>query len=134
MGFDVIALFLQLIGAVIVAGTQVTDKDALTKLNKGKDIALAGVSAQIGAFGLFTIVAARFQFTSRQFTGDFKNRIRHTSGDKKVTVDGSSRPINPNWKSMLFVINASCLLILVRYPSQLVGQSLRRSAELMLEF
>ena len=117
MGADILALFTQLIGAVLIAGTQVTDKDAVTKLQRGKDIALIGVSIQIGAFGLFTVVAARFQFTSKRFKKDLEKRWTRASDARKVMVNGCPRPINPNWVAMLWAINASCLLIMVRNPA-----------------
>jgi RTA1 like protein len=107
-------LFLQLIGAVIVSGTQPTDQDAANKLQRGKDIALVGVTAQIVAFGLFSVVAARFHFTSRSFVGDMEKRYNITPGTKYTSVDGTNRKFNPNWRTILFVINLACALILVR--------------------
>ena len=114
MGFDIFALFLQLIGAVMITGTQVTDANAADKLQKGKDIALAGVTAQIVAFGLFSFIAVRFHFTSKRFKADLERRFLKVQGDKFVTFQGSPRRFKPNWRGMLYVVNASCVLILVR--------------------
>lgn len=108
-----VALFLQLIGAVIISGTQPTDKDVANKLKKGKDIALIGVTAQITVFGLFSIIAARFHFASRRFASDMEKRYNITQGSKYVSIENTRRKFNPNWRTMLFVINTSCLLILV---------------------
>ncbi len=108
------ALFLQLIGAVIISGTQVTDSNAADKLIKGKDLALAGVTLQISAFGLFTVAAVRFHFTSKQFKASLESRFQTAPGDKFVTLEGSTRRFKPNWRAQLYAINGSCLLILVR--------------------
>jgi hypothetical protein len=113
VGFDVFTLFLQLIGAVIVSSTLPTDSDAAKKLQMGKDIALAGISAQIGAFGLFSLVAVRFHFISKRFNTEVEKRFHATPGDKYVSMEGAKRKFNPNWRNLLFVVNLSCLLILV---------------------
>ncbi|KAI1448230.1 RTA1-domain-containing protein [Annulohypoxylon stygium] len=112
--FDVVALLVQLIGAVSVSSTQATDEDAANKLKLGKDIALAGLAIQIGAFGLFTIIAARFHFTSQRFVASLSWRLEEADGGKAVFVRGSSRKINPNWRRLLYALNASCILILIR--------------------
>ena len=113
VGFDIFALFLQLIGAVMVTGTQVTDANAAEKLQKGKDLALVGVTLQIVAFGLFSFIAVRFHFTSKRFKAELERRFQKVEGDKFVTFEGSARRFKPNWRAMLYVINVSCLLILV---------------------
>lgn len=116
--FDIFSLLLQLVGAVIISGTQVTDKNAASKLQTGKDIALAGVSAQIGAFGLFSIIAARFHFTSRRFAAALENRYQRLpppEGNKFVTfVDDQSKRFKPEWRKFLYVINFSCIMIIIR--------------------
>lgn len=114
VGFDIFALFLQLVGAVIISGTQLTSSNAISKLHTGKNIALAGVSTQIGAFGLFTIIAARFHFTSRRFTAELERRYRAVPGDKFVTLEGSERKFKPRWRMLLYAINFSCGMIIVR--------------------
>ncbi|WZH49720.1 RTA1 like protein-domain-containing protein [Fusarium acuminatum] len=101
VGFDVISLLLQLIAAVLIAGTDPTEHDAKTKLNLGKTLGLVGVSTQIAGFGLFTIAAIRFHFTSRRLSGEFarQNQVKHG--------------ITKKWTTLLIVVNVSCLLILV---------------------
>ncbi|CAK7219690.1 hypothetical protein SCUCBS95973_003903 [Sporothrix curviconia] len=114
VGFDIFALFLQLVGAVIISGTQITTPNAAHKLKTGKNLALAGVSTQIAAFGLFTIIAARFHFTSRRFAADLERRYRAVPGDKFVTLEGSQRKFKPQWRTLLYAINFSCAMIIVR--------------------
>lgn len=95
-GFDVVALMLQLVGAVMIAGTSPTDSNAKSKLKKGKDLALVGVWVQIAAFGLFSIIAARFHFTSRRFKAELEDKMVRTPGQKMVTLQGSDRKFRPN--------------------------------------
>lgn len=114
VGFDIFALLLQLVGAVIISGTELTSPNAIKKLHTGRTIALAGVSIQIGAFGLFTIIAARFHFTSRRFAADLERRFRAVPGDKFVTLEGSERKFKPRWRTLLYAINFSCAMIIVR--------------------
>ncbi|EOO04454.1 putative rta1 domain protein [Phaeoacremonium minimum UCRPA7] len=114
VGFDVVALLLQLIGAVMISGTSPTDKNAKDKLHRGRDIAMVGVTLQIIAFGLFSIIAARFHFTSRQFRKILEQKVQTAEGSKFVTMPGSTKKFNPNWRRMLYVVNISCLLIMVR--------------------
>ena len=97
----------------MITGTQVTDTDAAGKLQRGKDIALTGVALQIVAFGLFSFIAIRFHFTSKRFKADLERRFLKAEGDKYVTFEGSPRRFKPNWRAMLYVVNISCLLILV---------------------
>ncbi|KAH8909497.1 RTA1 like protein [Coniochaeta sp. PMI_546] len=114
VGFDIIALLTQVVGAVMLATTELTDPNAMTKLNRGKTIAMVGVILQLVAFGLFTIVAARFHFTSKRFTDDFKQRLQAVPGDKYVTIEGNARKFNPDWRRLLYVVNISCAMILIR--------------------
>ncbi|KAI4859576.1 RTA1-domain-containing protein [Hypoxylon rubiginosum] len=117
---DVVALVVQLIGAVMVSSTQATDKNAAKKLNTGKNMALAGLAIQIAAFGLFTIVAARFHFTSRQFVTNLQSRYEDAGSGGTVSVKGSPRKINPNWRRLLYAINISCVLVLIRSAFRVV--------------
>ncbi|XXG96477.1 hypothetical protein Hte_002760 [Hypoxylon texense] len=117
---DVVALVVQLIGAIMVSSTQATDTNAAKKLNTGKNIALAGLAIQIAAFGLFTIVAARFHFTSRQFAAGLQARYEGAGSGSTTSVKGSPRKLNPNWRRLLFAINLSCVLILVRSAFRVV--------------
>ena len=116
--FDIFSLLLQLIGAIIVSSTQVTDNNAASKLHVGKDIALAGVSAQIGAFGLFSIIAVRFHFTSRRFAAGLEGRYRRLpppEGNTFVTLqDDQSVRVRPQWRKLLYILNFSCIMIIVR--------------------
>ncbi|KAK3940383.1 RTA1 like protein-domain-containing protein [Diplogelasinospora grovesii] len=114
VGFDIFALFLQLVGAVIVSSTQVTDTDAVSKLNRGKDIAMAGVTLQIIAFGFFSIIAARFHFTSTRFIDDMKRRVQAVPGDKFMSLEGSTRKFRADWRRLLYAVNISCIMVLIR--------------------
>ncbi|KAI0122202.1 RTA1 like protein [Daldinia grandis] len=112
--FDVISLLVQLVGAVSVSTTEVTDDDAEDTINMGKNIALVGLAIQIAAFGLFTVIAARFHFTSQRFEASLLSRLEVTDGGKSVLVKGLSRKINPNWRHLLYAVHVSCILILIR--------------------
>ncbi|OIW33233.1 RTA1-domain-containing protein [Coniochaeta ligniaria NRRL 30616] len=114
VGFDIVALLTQVIGAIMLTATEPTDPDAAAKINRGKNIAMVGVIIQLVAFGLFTVVAARFHFTSRRFTDDFKQRLQAVPGDKYVTLGGNARKFNPNWRRLLYTVNISCAMILIR--------------------
>lgn len=115
VAFDIAALFLQLVGAVMIAGTAITDPNYLEKVHKGKNIALAGVSVQILAFGLFSIIAARFHVIAKRFKENVQKRLHPIPGEKYVTVDGlDGRKLKPNWELLLYVVNFSCALIIVR--------------------
>lgn len=111
---DIIALLLQAIGAVLVSTTEATDPDVASKLARGRDMAMAGIAVQMAAFGLFTIIAGRFQFTSKRFAHDVEMRLQMEPGDKKLaTISGCPRKICTNWRAILYAINISCALILV---------------------
>ncbi|OTB04922.1 hypothetical protein M426DRAFT_73082 [Hypoxylon sp. CI-4A] len=112
--FDIIALIVQLLGAVSVAGTKPTDQDALNRIKTGKNVALAGLGIQIAAFGLFTIIAARFHSTSRRFETGLQWRLEGPSRDDAGFVKGAPRKINTHWRRLLYAVNVSCILILIR--------------------
>jgi hypothetical protein len=99
-----------------VAGAQSTDADAKDELSRGKTLALSGIGIQVAAFGLFSIVAARFHFVSKQFAAALDARLMRAEGEKTAMLEGSKKKFNPNWIRILFAINASCVLILVHYP------------------
>lgn len=101
VGFDVVALLLQLVAAVLISGTDPTDANAKDKMNLGKDLGLAGVSIQITGFGLFTIAAIRFHFTSKRLDGQF------------ARMNQAKHDIQRHWSKLLFAVNGSCFLILV---------------------
>ncbi|KAF9769780.1 hypothetical protein IL306_012742 [Fusarium sp. DS 682] len=102
VGFDIISLLLQLVAAVLIAGTDPTDPDAKNKLNLGKTLGLVGVSTQIAGFGLFTVSAIRFHFAARRLSPDFAKDNQEKHGIVK------------KWQTLLIVVNVSCLLILIR--------------------
>lgn len=118
--FDILALFLQATGAAMVAGVQGTDTSAKDQMNRGKTLAQSGIGIQLAAFGLFSIIAARFHFTSKQFTVAFNSRLLRAEGDKMATLEGSTKAFKPNWRTLLFVVNASCVLIIVCHLSFLI--------------
>jgi uncharacterized membrane protein YqjE len=107
VGCDILALLLQVVGAVLLAGTDRTDPDAAENLQRGKDLGMAGVTLQIIAFGLFSVVTLRFHFVSKRIDPAYaaNNKARHN--------------LNKDWAPLLNVINASCLLILVSVPGSL---------------
>lgn len=100
----------------MIAGTAITDSNYLDKVHRGKYIALAGVSVQILAFGLFSIIAVRFHIIAKRFKADLQKRLVPIPGEKFVTVDGiDGRKLRPNWEALLYIINISCALIMVCY-------------------
>jgi hypothetical protein len=115
--FDIIALFLQATGAAMVASVQSTDANAEDNLSRGKTLALAGIGIQVAAFGIFSVIAARFHFTSKKFAVILNSKLRRAEEENTVMQEASAKKIKPNWRLVLFVINASCVLILVRQPS-----------------
>lgn len=118
VAFDIAALLLQLVGAVMIAGSSITDPNYLDKVHKGKWIALAGVSVQILAFGLFSIIAVRFHIVAKRFKADLERRLQSIPGEKYVTVEGiEGRKLRPNWEMLLYAVNISCALIMVSLPA-----------------
>lgn len=111
---DIVTLFVQLIGAVIVSATQPTDPNAESKINRGKNIAITGIVTQVICFGFFSIIAIRFHFISRRFDPDFERRFGATSDGPYLSLDDGKRRLNRNWHVLLRVVNATCLLLLVR--------------------
>ncbi|KAB5570657.1 RTA1 like protein-domain-containing protein [Coniochaeta sp. 2T2.1] len=120
VGFDIVALFAQVIGSVMMSGAEPTDPNGPAKLNRAKNIAMVGVILQLVAFGLFSVVAARFHFTSQRFADDFKQRLQAVPGDKYVTLEGVARKYNPVWRRLLYAVNVACLMILVRSVYRLI--------------
>ena len=120
---DIAALFVQLIGALIVSSTQVTDSDAAEKLDRGKKIVLIGLGVQLACFGFFAIVATRFHFVSRRFREDFLRRIGSAPGEKHFIVDNKTRRFDINWPLLLAFVNISSLLILVRLEGSRLSSS-----------
>lgn len=110
VGFDVVALFLQLVGAVMISSVDSSDTDVASKLNRGKHIAQAGVIVQLIAFGLFSVAAVRFNFTSKRFTKTIHERYE-MFGERDYIVDGITK--KKHWPALLRVVNLTTLLILV---------------------
>ncbi|KAJ5150161.1 RTA1 like protein-domain-containing protein [Penicillium atrosanguineum] len=117
VGFDVIALLLQLGGAVIITSVSPDDNNAADKLNRGKHIAQAGVIIQLAAFGLFSIAAVRFNFTSKRFSKTIHDRYE-SFGEKEYVIDGVLK--NKHWPALLRAVNITTILILVRSIYRLV--------------
>ncbi|KAJ5375734.1 ZIP metal ion transporter [Penicillium concentricum] len=117
VGFDIIALMLQLGGAVMITSVDATDLDAKDKLNTGKHVAQVGVIVQLAAFGLFAVAAVRFNFTSKRFTGSLSERYENV-GEKDYRIDGIVK--NKHWPALLRVVNLTTILILVRSVYRLV--------------
>ncbi|QKX62190.1 uncharacterized protein TRUGW13939_09349 [Talaromyces rugulosus] len=121
--FDILALFLQLIGAVMLTSTDATDANAQDKINRGKDIALIGTIVQLAAFGLFTFVAVRFNFTSKRFEKsvyqEYNNDSRYNTADEH-TLQMERETGDTNWRALLRVVNIATILVLVRTIYRLV--------------
>jgi hypothetical protein len=101
VGFDVLSLLLQMGAATMLSTTQATDENAEGKIEMGRNLGLAGVGVQLFGFGIFTVAAVRFHFTSRQFDGHH------------VSQNQTRWNISKHYESLLYVVNASCALILV---------------------
>ena len=108
-----IALLLQLWGAVTVTSVNPNDPDAVSKANKGKKIAQIGVAVQLACFGLFSIIAVRFNFTSKRFAADFEGRVSSLN-EKYCIIDGGDRKLKRQWQAILRVTNLASVCILVR--------------------
>lgn len=111
---DMVALFLQLVGVVQILNVSVTDPNAHEKAQKGKHIAQTGVAVQMICFGLFSVIAVRFNFTSKRFAAGFEQRL--TDIDEKgkfCTVDGGPKRLKRNWQAILRVVNFASVMILV---------------------
>lgn len=101
VGFDVISLLLQLIAAVLITSSDPTEEGYQDKVDLGRTLGCLGVGVQLAGFGLFSIVAIRFHFTSRKVDENFAKTSMANFGIKR------------HWSHLLLVINFSCLMILV---------------------
>ncbi|CAI7637645.1 unnamed protein product [Penicillium discolor] len=117
VGCDIIALLLQLGGAVMISAVDATDKDVKNKLNTGKHVAQVGVIIQLVAFGMFAVAAVRFNFTSKRFTGSLSERYENF-GEKEYIIGGVVK--DKNWPTLLRIVNLTTILILVRSIYRLV--------------
>ena len=106
----------------MLSSVEPSDPNGPADLDRAKTIAMVGVILQLVAFGLFSVVAVRFHFTSKRFADDFKHRLYPgVPGDGKyVTLEGgagaSAQKYNPVWRRLLYAVNISCLMILVSFP------------------
>ncbi|KAG9239467.1 RTA-like protein [Amylocarpus encephaloides] len=122
---DIVALLLQMVGAIKITSVDATDKDAADKINQGKRIAEIGVAVQLICFGFFSIIAVRFNFTSKRFKNKFEERIAlEGQSGKYVTVDGAEKKLKKNWQAILRVTNIASLCVLVRSVYRMVEFSL----------
>ncbi|KAL2063042.1 hypothetical protein VTL71DRAFT_6114 [Oculimacula yallundae] len=93
---------------------------SLDRVNKGKGIAEVGVGIQLVFFGLFSIIAIRFNFTSRRFKLDFEQRSDQYMGSDKggdgkfVILDGDDKIVKRNWQAILLITNLASVCILIR--------------------
>lgn len=108
-----VALLLQMIGAIKVTSVSPGDTDAASKANKGKTIAEIGVAVQLVCFGLFSIIAVRFNFTSKRFIGTFDADLSGAQDGKYFVIKEGGRKLNRNWQTILHVTNLTSVLILV---------------------
>lgn len=119
-----VALLLQLFGAVQITTVTAGSHDAASKLSRGKRIAQTGVAIQLICFGLFSVIAVRFNFTSKRFATQFEERLGDTVGEKYCSIDGSEKKLKPNWQAILRVTNFASAMILVRRGEPLVANTL----------
>lgn len=110
VGFDVVALILQLVGALMISSVEPGDTSGQDKLDRGKTIATIGVVIQLVAFGFFAIAAVRFNFTSKKFKKSLEERFE-VVGEKQYAIDGIVK--HKHWPALLRVVNLSTVLILV---------------------
>lgn len=92
-----VALLIQLAGAVEVSTTKPTTPAAASAANRGKAIALAGLGVQVTCFGLFSIIAVRFHFTSKQLEEGYNEKLGSTSMEKYIMIDDQKRKFRRNW-------------------------------------
>jgi RTA1 like protein len=111
--FDIIALLLQLGGAVILSSTQATDSDFRKKIKHGKTLAEAGVGVQLAAFGFFSIIASRFNFTSKRFQKSTDEQFFEDENNRSLQMD--TVPKLKDWPAILRVVNIVSGLILVNH-------------------
>ncbi|KAJ6090484.1 RTA1 like protein-domain-containing protein [Penicillium sp. IBT 16267x] len=117
VGCDIVALLLQLVGAVMISSVSTTDTGGSNKIHKGKNIARVGVIVQLVAFGFFSVAAVRFNFTSKKFSRDLSERYESVD-EKNYSIGGIVK--KKHWPALLRVVNLTTLLILVRSIYRLV--------------
>ncbi|KAL4881014.1 RTA1 like protein-domain-containing protein [Aspergillus karnatakaensis] len=111
VGFDIIALLMQLVGAVMITSGNGNSQEDIDTFNRGRDLALGGVIVQIIAFGIFTVAAVRFNFTSKKFIkAEFSPLVE--GDDSAMSVQ--DKPRKPEWPHLLHCVNFSTGMILIR--------------------
>ncbi|KKK16093.1 hypothetical protein P175DRAFT_0426608 [Aspergillus ochraceoroseus IBT 24754] len=117
VGFDILALLLQLAGVVFITSGNGESKDAIDQFNRGRDLAIGGVALQLVAFGIFTVAAIRFNFTSKKFIQSAPEQLEAQT-DLAFSVE--NKPTEASWPSLLRVVNLTTLMILIRSVYRLV--------------
>ncbi|RDW72350.1 RTA1 domain-containing protein [Aspergillus mulundensis] len=125
VGFDIVALMLQLIGAVMITSGNGDSQDDIDTFNRGRDLALVGVVVQIVAFGLFTVAAIRFNFTSKRFVNDTpalgRMAVDEDGGRQDEFAMGvQDKPRKSDWPHLLRAVNFATIMILIRSIYRLV--------------
>lgn len=118
VGFDVISLLMQLIGALMLTSAEPSDSDFQDQIDRGRIIGIGGVIVQLVAFGFFSIIAGRFHWVSRRFGDATPKPLLDTHSG---APQASSAP-GPRfgWRHLLLAVNASCILILIRSIYRLI--------------
>ncbi len=113
---DIFALLIQLFGTVKITSISPTDPNLAADAKKGKKIAQIGVAIQLACFGLFSVIAIRFNFTSKKFAAGFEQRLSNIE-EKYCTIDGGEKRLKKNWQAILRCVNVASLMILVSETS-----------------
>ncbi|KAL3468547.1 RTA1 like protein-domain-containing protein [Aspergillus heterothallicus] len=111
VGFDILALLLQLVGALMITSGNGTSQEDIDTFNRGRNLALGGVILQIIAFGIFTIAAIRFNFTSKRFGSGVPEPL-HAQDEFAMTMQ--DKPRKTDWPVLLRVVNIATGMILIR--------------------
>ncbi|KAL5003688.1 RTA1 like protein-domain-containing protein [Aspergillus recurvatus] len=119
VGFDIGALMLQLVGAVMITSGNGNSQDDIDTFNRGRDLALVGVVVQIVAFALFTIAAIRFNFTSKNFIMHPPEPVYGERQDD-FSMALQDKPRKSDWLRLLRAVNFSTIMILIRSIYRLV--------------
>jgi hypothetical protein len=101
-----------MVGAIMITSISTGDADAKSKANRGKAVAEIGVAVQLICFGLFSIIAVRFHFTSKRFKKSFDERHNVDEG-KFFTLEDGNRKLKTSWQTILLVTNFTSVCILV---------------------
>ncbi|KAI9373259.1 RTA1 like protein-domain-containing protein [Aspergillus egyptiacus] len=112
VGFDIIALFLQLVGAVMITAGNGSSQEDIDSFNRGRKLALVGVVVQIVAFCIFSVAAVRFNFTSKRFLAAGPEPLY--AQDEQFAFSVQDKPQKSNWQPLLRAVNFSTAMILIR--------------------